>query len=315
MSSKTEEALEHIKSAESSLKTSLLKWRPDYDSAADEYNKAATCYRLAKSTEKAKECLRRASFCYKENKSLFHAGKSLEQALLLCKDSGTPEEIRKYAEDACSLYQQHGSMDTAAAALVKAASILEHHNPDISLYLYQRAADVVSIEDGSRQAAEYINKSARIMVKLQLYDQAADALRREIGCQQQCEAFQAIGRLTVALVLVQLARGDCVAAEKAFKEWGNYCDAPEVHTLEMLLQSFDDEDPEGAAQALASPFIKHMDIEFANLARTLPLPQGISAPKAVVRENAATAYVSPSGNSGEQPSAEASGGADDDELC
>lgn len=44
------------------------------------------------------------------------------------------------------------------------------------------------------------------------------------------------GRLAVALVLVQLARGDSVAAEKAFKEWGNCCDANEVQTLEMLLQ-------------------------------------------------------------------------------
>ena len=32
----------------------------------------------------------------------------------------------------------------------------------------------------------------------------------------------------MALVLVQLARGDTVAAEKAFKEWGNCCEAPEV---------------------------------------------------------------------------------------
>lgn len=40
----------------------------------------------------------------------------------------------------------------------------------------------------------------------------------------------------MALVLVQLARGDSVAAEKAFKEWGNCCDQNEVQTLEMLLQ-------------------------------------------------------------------------------
>jgi hypothetical protein len=60
------------------------------------------------------------------------------------------------------------------------------------------------------------------------YDQAADALRREIGLHQDSEHLQAVGRLAVALVLVQLARGDYVAGEKAFKEWGNYCDAPEV---------------------------------------------------------------------------------------
>lgn len=61
------------------------------------------------------------------------------------------------------------------------------------------------------------------------YDQAADALRREIGLHEQSEHLPPIGRLAVALVLVQLARGDYVAAEKAFKEWGNCCEAPEVY--------------------------------------------------------------------------------------
>lgn len=54
------------------------------------------------------------------------------------------------------------------------------------------------------------------------FDEAADAIRRELGLHQQNESYQAAGRLTVALVLVQLARGDVVAAEKAFKEWGKY---------------------------------------------------------------------------------------------
>lgn len=52
------------------------------------------------------------------------------------------------------------------------------------------------------------------------YDLAAHSIRREIGLHQQTENLQATGRLAVALVLVQLARGDVVAAEKAFKEWG-----------------------------------------------------------------------------------------------
>lgn len=132
------------------------------------------------------------------------------------------------------------------------------------------------------------------MIKLQMYDQAADAIRREIGLQQQAESSTA-GRLIVALVLVQLARGDIVAAEKAFKEWGNLCDNPEVQTLESLLQAYDDEDAETAQRALNSPFIKHMDVEYARLARDLPLPEGeISAPKkTLIRENAAASYVSP----------------------
>lgn len=61
----------------------------------------------------------------------------------------------------------------------------------------------------------------------------------------------------------------------------------------MLLQAFDEEDAEAAKKALNSPFIKHMDVEYAILARDLPLPEGLTAPKASVRENAAPSYVSP----------------------
>lgn len=126
------------------------------------------------------------------------------------------------------------------------------------------------------------------------FDQATDAIRREIGLQQQSESYGAIGRLAVVLVLVQIARGDQVAAEKAFKEWGNYCDAPEVQTLEMLIQAYDDDDPDLAKQALNSSFIKHMDVDYAKLARDLPLPSGtLCPPRTGVRENAAPSYVSP----------------------
>jgi len=62
-----------------------------------------------------------------------------------------------------------------------------------------------------------------------------------------------------------------------------------------LLQGFDDEDPEAVRQALSHPFIKHMDVEYARLARDLPLPQGIAVPAAPagVREHAAPSYISP----------------------
>lgn len=62
----------------------------------------------------------------------------------------------------------------------------------------------------------------------------------------------------------------------------------------MLLQAYDDDDADTARQALNSSFIKHMDVEYARLARDLPLPQGVQCPpKASVRENAAPSYVSP----------------------
>uniref|UniRef100_A0A1B6CXK6 Gamma-soluble NSF attachment protein n=1 Tax=Clastoptera arizonana TaxID=38151 RepID=A0A1B6CXK6_9HEMI len=292
---KIQEGLEFIKVAEKSLKTSLLKWKPDYEIAAEEYSKAATCFKNAKSFEQCKGCHLKAAECHRQNRSFFHAAKCFEQALLTCKDLGDLRDVAQLADRSCSLYQQHGSPDAAASTLSKAAKILEETQPQQALDLYIRAADVAMIEDNSRQAAEYTSKSARLLVKLQQYDKAASVIKREIGLHQQCENIPAIGRLAVVLVLVQLARGDTVAAEKAFKEWGNCCEAPEVQVLEMLLSAYDEEDPDSAKTALNNPFIKNMDVEYSRLARDLPLPKGseISLPKPTVRPHAAPSYISP----------------------
>lgn len=293
MSSKLNEAHEHCRDAEKFLKTSLLRWKPDYDSAADEYSQAAQCYRIARDLNKSKECHLKASEYYKKNRSFFHAAKSLENAIIVTKETAPGEEIYTLALESSSLYQQYGSGDSGANVLDKAAKILEEKHPEKAVLLFQQAADVSSSESSQHAGVEYISKSSRILVKLQKYDQAVDSLRREIGFHQESGNTGAVGRLTVAVVLVQLARGDPVAAEKAYKEWGNNCEAPEMSTLEQLLQAYDEEDRQGARRALASPFIRSMDVEYARLAASVPLPESIEpAPKANVVENAAPSYVS-----------------------
>ncbi|KAF7265968.1 hypothetical protein GWI33_020705 [Rhynchophorus ferrugineus] len=290
-SKKMDEGLEHIKNAEKSLKTSLLKWRPDYENAADEYNKAATCFRNAKAYQQCRDCLLKAVECFKENKAIFHAAKALDQCILVSKEMGDLRDIYKMSERAANMFQSNGSADSAVSSLERAAKILESQVPIEALNLYKHAAEISIIQDNPRQAAEHTSKVARLHVKLLQYDLAADAIRREIGLYQQTENHRALGRIVVALVLVQLARGDIVAAEKAFKEWGSYCEAPEIQNLEMLLQAYDEEDPDNAKRALNDSFIKNMDVEYAILARSVPLPQGgVVIQKKPIVENAADEY-------------------------
>ena len=44
---KTAEAEEHLRLAAKALKTGLLKWNPDYDTAGDEYSRAATAFKVS----------------------------------------------------------------------------------------------------------------------------------------------------------------------------------------------------------------------------------------------------------------------------
>ncbi|XP_056639587.1 gamma-soluble NSF attachment protein-like [Diorhabda sublineata] len=279
-----ESGYEHVKNAEKSLKTSLLKWRPDYENAAEEYNKAATCFRIAKSYEQCRDCLLKAVDCYKQNKALFYASKALDQCVLVSKELGDIRAIPIFAERAANMFQTHGSPESATSSLSKAAKIIEQTLPADALRLYQHAIEIATIQDNVGDAAEFANKIARLHVKLQQYDLAADAIRRELGLRQQSELFDATGRLTLSLVLVQLTRGDVVAAEKAFKEWGNNCQNPELSVLENLLQAYDEEDPAAARRILNCPLIKHMDVEYAILARDMPLPEGLRLQSAADRE-------------------------------
>lgn len=294
---KKEEGMEYVRSAEKHLKTSLLKWKPDYDSAADDYSKAATCFKGAKSFHQCKEYLLKAANCYNSNKSSYHAAKHLEQAIMMCKELNDLSDVESLATRAGTLFLEQGNREAACTVLEKGAKSLEETKPDASLTLYSKAAEIAHGEENYKQAAEYISRAARMCVRQKEFDKAADLIRQEIGFHQESEHYLAIGRLAVALVLVQLGRGDTVAAEKAFKEWGNCCESPEVQTLERLLQGYDEEDPDLVRSALSDSFITHMDVEYARLARELRLPTPAPAsntprPQASIRPNAAPSYVS-----------------------
>lgn len=42
-----------------------------------------------------------------------------------------------------------------------------------------------------------------------------------------------------------------------------------------LHHAFDSEDTQAAERVLADPFIRHMDVEYAKLTRSIPLPKGL----------------------------------------
>lgn len=67
------------------------------------------------------------------------------QVVLIAKEMNNDIEVYNHAERACLLYQQHGSPESGAAVLDKAARILETSDPSKALSLYQHAVEVVLV--------------------------------------------------------------------------------------------------------------------------------------------------------------------------
>jgi len=153
--------------------------------------------------------------------------------------------------------------------------MVETKSPEKAASLYLKAADVSLLEDKPRQTADLLGKAARLQVKIKMYDAAADTIQQEIDLQESSENGPAVGRLSVALVLVHLTRGDLIAAQKAYQNGLSTIDDDEAQTIETLLDAYDQEDGELAGRALSSPFLKHMDVEYAKLARNMTIPNTV----------------------------------------
>ena len=134
-----------VASADKHLETSAwkLKFSPDWDSAANDLNKAAVCFKVATSWEECKAAHLGACEAYANSGSLYHAAKQLEGALLVCREQGRLEEVEDLASRGGLLYRQAGSPESAAQLLVKAAKIIERERPEQAVSLYEKAADTV----------------------------------------------------------------------------------------------------------------------------------------------------------------------------
>lgn len=57
------------------------------------------------------------------------------------------------------MYQTHGSSDTAAASLDKAAKIIEQHNAAQALELFKRAADIAMVRQNLHLFSKTFNSN------------------------------------------------------------------------------------------------------------------------------------------------------------
>uniref|UniRef100_A0AAY4A588 Gamma-soluble NSF attachment protein n=1 Tax=Denticeps clupeoides TaxID=299321 RepID=A0AAY4A588_9TELE len=258
---KINEAHEHIARAEKCLKTSMTKWKPDYDGAASEYSKAAVAFKNAKQFEEAKEAYLKEAENHTENKAYpFYAGLA-KQAGMMLKDMKRVAEAVQLIEKACVMYVENGTSGTAGMALDRAGKTVEF----------------AVNEDRLRQAAELLGKASRLLVRLRRLDEAAVSLQKEKNMYKEIENYPTCFKKTIAQVLVHLHRSDFVAADKCVREsysLPGFSGSEDCVSMETLLQGYDEQDEEQVFRVCNSPLLKYMDNDYAKLAVTLKVPGG-----------------------------------------
>ncbi|NXX08272.1 SNAG protein, partial [Larus smithsonianus] len=246
------------------LKTGLLKWKPDYDSAATEYGKAAVAFKNAKQFDQAREACLREAEAHENNKAYlfidFPDG-IIPLTVALQEMQRLPEAVQ-LIEKASMMYLENGTPDTAAIALERAGKLIENVSPEKAVQLYQQAASVFENEERLRQALEMLGKASRLLVRGRRLDEAALSLQKEKSIYKEIENYPTCYKKTIAQVLVHLHRNDYVAAERCVRESYSipgFNGSEDCAALEQLLEGYDQQDQDQVSEVCNLPLFKYMD--------------------------------------------------------
>ncbi|CAJ0589311.1 unnamed protein product [Cylicocyclus nassatus] len=279
-SARLSEAAECERKAAECLKTSVikLKFKPDYDGAATALERASVCYRNAGDPKKAAKTLVDAAGHYEQIGNLFHAAKAREGAAMLLRDAGDTAQSFQLFERAIDQYAESGSLDTAAMTVDKSAKVIVQAEPEQAIKLYEKGLALVQQSDRSKMAGEFLSHITRLNLRLERYDAAAKAIQEEIEKYIEVKEPGRVGQLTIALILVQLARGDSVAAAKCYQWVVEQCAEfefnDEARACRQLIGGWEGGDDEQFQNVLKDGVLRSMDNEYLRLMKKLRAPGG-----------------------------------------
>uniref|UniRef100_A0A4W3JIA9 Gamma-soluble NSF attachment protein n=1 Tax=Callorhinchus milii TaxID=7868 RepID=A0A4W3JIA9_CALMI len=265
------------------LKTSFMKWKPDYDSAASEYAKAAVAFKNAKQYDQAKDAYLREAESHQNNRAYPFVICTRGKSKVFSKRGASKQEMQQLGEavllieKASMMFIENGTPDTAAMALDRAGKLIENVNLNKAVELYQQAASVFENEERLRQSVELLGKVSRLLVRSRRLDEAAVSLLKEKNMYKEIENYPTCFKKTIAQVLVQLHRNDYVAADKCVRESYSipgFNGSEDAIALEQLLEGFDEQDQDQVSAICNSPLFKYMDNDYAKLALSLRVPGG-----------------------------------------
>ncbi|ORZ27864.1 hypothetical protein BCR41DRAFT_346128 [Lobosporangium transversale] len=270
--SRLKDAIKFMHEAEKNTQKSFFK-KPDWDIAAQYYEKAAQSFKAGKSYEQSVQAFIKASDAMVNATSFFMAGRALENAGNVClQNLGQPERAADIFKRASELFIQNMTPDRAAEMLEKGAKAMEPISVDAAMDLYIGACNIYESEDRAKYATDTYKRTIALLVRNKRYEKATEILLRLGKVQSDSANKHAYYKTLLSIVIVQLAAGDEVEAGKRFQEFcavDGFIRSEESAVAHAMLDAFEHRDQNYYNQAAARQHVGFLDNEVARLARNI----------------------------------------------
>ncbi|CAM9636680.1 unnamed protein product [Ectocarpus sp. 6 AP-2014] len=253
-----EKAQQHIADAEKILKKkwSLFSSTTKNEDAAECYDKAARCYKVARNMEEAGNCYELAAEQYEITKSAHESARAYVEAAK-CRKSVEPSSAVDALLKAIAIYNESGRFQQAGKMLQEVGEIYEAEGmTDDAVNSLQQASEYLAGEGCVSQSNACLVKVAGIVSKdtenpnLTLAAEIYEKLGRSC-MEKKLLAMNAKGYwLQAGLCL--LAQGDTVAARNKQSDFTSadytFDDSREYRFLDQLIQASEDFNVENFSQ-------------------------------------------------------------------
>ncbi|KVI12079.1 alpha-soluble NSF attachment protein-like [Cynara cardunculus var. scolymus] len=218
-----------------------------YEDAGDLYEKAANCYKLAKSWDQAGSVYVKLAECHLKMDSKHEAANAYADAAHSYKKTNTKECIA-HLEQALNIFMEIGRLSMAARYCKEIAELYEQEqNLEQAIVYYDKAADLFQGEEVTTSANQCKQKIAQFSAQLEQYQKAIEiyeAIARQ-SLNNNLLKYGVRGYLLNAGIC-QLCKGDVVAITNALERYQEldptFSGTREYKLLSDLAAAVDDED-------------------------------------------------------------------------
>ncbi|KAB2023079.1 Alpha-soluble NSF attachment [Gossypium arboreum] len=237
---------EFVKKAEKKLNGWGL-FSSKYEDAADLFDKAANCFKLAKSWDKAGSTYVKLANCHLKSDSKHETAQAYVDAAHCYKKTATKEAI-SCLQQAVNLFCDIGRLSMAARYYKEIAELYEsEQNIEQAMDYFEKAADFFQNEDVSSSANQCKQKVAQFAAQIEQYQKAIE-IYEEIARQSLTNnllKYGVKGHLLNAGIC-QLCKGDVVAITNALERYQDldptFSGTREYKLLADIASAIDEED-------------------------------------------------------------------------
>ncbi|KAL0222014.1 hypothetical protein RCL1_001868 [Eukaryota sp. TZLM3-RCL] len=209
----------HFQEGLSCLKTGLFKWKADHQGAAMSFERAATCYKVAKKFTKAIDAFKKSATSHAATGIHYTAGQHLESAASLALKETNQSDAADLYHSASLQYAMSGNLDSQMKALAKAADcFMQTKKFDDMISNYDEAFDMAFGEELTKRLVldAVVIPYLSALVELENFSKAATVMDKLKQLHGDINQPENVCKDIYSAILLYLAAGDYESAEKYF---------------------------------------------------------------------------------------------------